>query len=46
LAQGAEAARSDALSQLAKTDDKEVEEVVMESTAQYWRPVSDALERH
>jgi len=23
----------------------EVEEVVMESTAQYWRPVSDALER-
>jgi transposase len=24
----------------------EVEEVVMESTAQYWRPVWDALERH
>ena len=26
--------------------EREVEEVVMESTAQYWRPVWDALERH
>jgi transposase len=26
--------------------DRNVEEVVMESTAQYWRPVWDALERH
>jgi transposase len=26
--------------------DREVEEVVMESTAQYWRPVWEALERH
>ena len=25
--------------------EQEVEEVVMESTAQYWRPVWDALER-
>jgi hypothetical protein len=25
--------------------EREVEEVVMESTAQYWRPVWDALER-
>src|SRR4029453_13191445 len=27
------------------TPEREVEEVVMESTAQYWRPVGDALER-
>ena len=26
--------------------ERDVEEVVMESTAQYWRPVWDALERH
>jgi transposase len=26
--------------------ERDVEEVVMESTAQYWRPVGDALERH
>jgi hypothetical protein len=26
--------------------EREVEEVVMESTAQYWRPVWEALERH
>ena len=26
--------------------DHEVDEVVMESTAQYWRPVSDTLEEH
>src|SRR5262245_50078509 len=26
--------------------DREVEEVVMESTAQYWRPVWDMLERY
>ncbi len=26
--------------------DHDVEEVVMESTAQYWRPVWDALEQH
>ena len=27
-------------------DQQEVEEVVMESTAQYWKPVWGALERH
>ena len=26
--------------------ERQVEEVVMESTAQYWRPVWEALERH
>ena len=26
--------------------EREVEEVVMESTAQYWRPVWEALEQH
>jgi hypothetical protein len=26
--------------------ERDVEEVVMESTAQYWRPVWDALEQH
>lgn len=39
--------RSEALRELAAwLVQQEVEEVVMESTAQYWRPVWDALEQH